>query len=435
MQKEIYEYKRKWFNFLGYSPHEGQLRLHYPEKNARFFVFVCGRRFGKTWASAMEATFIASQPNKRIWVVGTSYKKARLIFREIWKNMVIGKDDDVEKCSEKDMYIRFRWGTTVEGMSADNPSSLVGEGLDYLIIDEASKMSPKIWDMYLSPTVAGRNGNVVFITTPQGYDWIYDLYALGKSDEDWYSAQLPSWINQYEFPNGKYDKALLERKRNMSNELFDQEFGAQFTSLEGRVYPFREEDIGDFPFDPKLPTYCSIDFGYRMPAVLWMQTYSEGGIEHITIFDEIILEKDISTDKLIKKIISKNYRVDAYYGDPAGGFVQGQTGLGDIEIFRRNGIRVQYKRDKMSRNIASSVSYVRGFFESADGLRRVHVDKNCTGIIEDFQNYRFSEALDGRPLKNDPVKDGYNEHGNDAFRYFITNRFPMKNQKLQRIKR
>jgi len=435
MQKEIYEYKRKWFNFLGYSPHDGQLKLHYPEKDARFFVFVCGRRFGKTWAAAMEATFVASQPNKKIWVVGTSYKKARLIFREIWKNMVVGKEDDVEKCSEKDMYIRFRWGTTVEGMSADNPSSLVGEGLDFLILDEASKISPKVWDMYLSPTVVGRKGKVVFITTPQGYDWVYDLYALGKKDKDWYSAQLPSWVNQHEFPEGKYDQAVLERKRNMSNELFDQEFGAQFTSLEGRVYPFRDEDIGDFPFDPKLPTYCSIDFGYRMPAVLWLQTYTEGGIEHIKIVDEIIHEKDISTDKLIKKILSKDYRVDAYYGDPAGGFVQGQTGLGDIEIFRRNGIRVQYKRDKMSRNISSSVSYARGFFESADGLRRVHVDKSCTGIIEDFQNYRFPESLTGRQLKNDPVKDGYNEHGNDAFRDFITNRFPMKNQKLHRIKR
>ena len=435
MQKEIYEYKRKWFNFLGYSPHDGQLKLHYPEKDARFFVFVCGRRFGKTWAAAMEATFVASQPNKKIWVVGTSYKKARLIFREIWKNMVIGKEDDVEKCSEKDMYIRFRWGTTVEGMSADNPSSLVGEGLDFLIIDEASKVSPKIWDMYLSPTVVGRKGKVVFITTPQGYDWVYDLYALGKKDKDWYSAQLPSWVNQHEFPEGKYDQAVLERKRNMSNELFDQEFGAQFTSLEGRVYPFRDEDIGDFPFDPKLPTYCTIDFGYRMPAVLWLQTYTEGGIEHIKIINEIIHEKDISTDKLIKKILSKDYRVDAYYGDPAGGFVQGQTGLGDIELFRRSGIRVHYKRDKMSRNINSSVSYTRGFFESADGLRRVHVDKNCTGIIEDFQNYRFPESLSGKQLKNDPVKDGYNEHGNDAFRYFITNRFPMKNQKLQRIKR
>ena len=435
MQKELYQYKQKWFNFLGYKPHEGQLKLHYPEKDARFFVFVCGRRFGKPWASAMEATVVASKPNKRIWVVGTSYKKARLIFREIWKNMVLGKEDDVEKSSEKDMYIRFKWGTTVEGMSADNPSSLVGEGLDFLIIDEASKISPKIWDMYLSPTVAGRKGKVIFITTPQGYDWVYNLYALGKDDKDWYSTQLPSWINQHEFPDGKYDKAILERKRNMSPELFDQEFAAQFTSLSGRVYPFRDEDVGDFPYDPKLPTYCSIDFGYRMPAVLWLQTYTEGGIEHIRVIDEIIHEKDISTDKLISMVLKKGYTPDAYYGDPAGGFVQGQTGMGDIELFRRNGIRVQYKRDKVSRSISSSVTYVRGFFESADGLRRVHVNKDCVGIIEDFSNYRFPEALDGRQLKNEPVKDGYNEHGNDAFRYFITNRFPMKNQKLQRIKR
>ena len=43
--------------------------------------------------------------------------------------------------------------------------------------------------MYLSPTVVGRKGKVVFITTPQGYDWVYDLYALGKKDKDWYSAQ------------------------------------------------------------------------------------------------------------------------------------------------------------------------------------------------------------------------------------------------------
>ena len=115
---------------------------------------------------------------------------------------------------------------------------------------------------------------MIFITTPQGYDWVYNLYALGKDDKDWYSTQLPSWINQHEFPDGKYDKAILERKRNMSPELFDQEFAAQFTSLSGRVYPFRDEDVGDFPYDPKLPTYCSIDFGYRMPAVLWLQTYT-----------------------------------------------------------------------------------------------------------------------------------------------------------------
>ncbi len=108
MQEKNYEFKKKWFKYLNYKPHDGQLALHYPEKkDARFHVIVCGRRFGKTWASAMEATYVASQPNKRIWVVGMSYKKARLIFREIWQRMVIGHGEDVDKASEKEYVHSF----------------------------------------------------------------------------------------------------------------------------------------------------------------------------------------------------------------------------------------------------------------------------------------------------------------------------------------
>jgi len=101
---------------------------------------VCGRRFGKTTASAMEATYYASQPNKRIWLVGLSYDKADLMFREIWRLMVIGHSNDIIRASEKDRFIKFKWGTTVEAKSADNPDSLVGEGLDLLIVDEAAKV-------------------------------------------------------------------------------------------------------------------------------------------------------------------------------------------------------------------------------------------------------------------------------------------------------
>ena len=69
MQEKNYEFKRKWFDYLGYEPHNGQLALHYPVKDkARFQVIVCGRRFGKTWASAMEATYVASQSGKE-WLL------------------------------------------------------------------------------------------------------------------------------------------------------------------------------------------------------------------------------------------------------------------------------------------------------------------------------------------------------------------------------
>ena len=127
------------------------MKLHYPKKeDARFFVMVCGRRFGKSTSAAMEATYYASQPNKVIWLVGLSYDKADIMFREVWKRMVVGKANDIEKASEKERIIRFKWGTTIEAKSADNPDSLVGAGLDLLVIDEAAKVKKKVWDMYFN---------------------------------------------------------------------------------------------------------------------------------------------------------------------------------------------------------------------------------------------------------------------------------------------
>ena len=418
---------------MGYKPHYGQTKLHYPTKDtARFFVMVCGRRFGKTTASAMEATYYASQPDKKIWLVGLSYDKADLMFREVWKLMVIGHQNDIVRASEKERIIKFKWGTTVEAKSADNPDSLVGEGLDLLVIDEAAKVKRRIWDMYLSPTLSDRKGKAIFITTPEGFNYVYDLFLLGKEDELWESHQAPSWDNHFAFPDGKKDAFILERKRNMAKEVFEQEYGAKFTSFSGRVYPFdRELDVGHFPYDPMLPTFCSIDFGYRMPAVGWFQIYRVGGLWHINMIDEILHKTNIKTDELALKIKAKPYNVLKYYGDPAGNQVSGQSGMGDIEIFRRKGIIIHTKRDKISRSISSGVSHLRGFIENAENQRFLHIHEKCTGMMEDLENYRYPEAKEGQDLKPDPLKDGYHDHGCDMIRYFFINQFPIKNREFK----
>ena len=431
--KELLNFKEKWFDYMEYKPHKGQIKLHYPQKkDARFFVMVCGRRFGKSTAAAMEATFYASQPDKRVWLVGLSYDKADIMFREVWKRMVIGKSNDIDKASEKDRYIRFKWGSVVEAKSADNPDSLVGAGLDLLIIDEAAKVKRKIWEMYLSPTLADKKDSKgIFISTPQGFNWMYDMYLLGKSDRLWESHQAPSWENEYAFPEGIDDPFLIERKRNMSKEMYDQEFGSAFTSFEGRVYPFdRSKDVGHYPYNPNFPTFCSIDFGYRMPAVAWFQIHRIQGDWHINIIDEIIHERNIKTDELAQRIKAKPYYIREYYGDPAGMQAQGQSGLGDIEVFRMNGINVRSIRDKVSRNIASGITHVRGFMENANGNRYLHLDNKCIGLAEDLENYRYPEALEGKDLKTEPLKDGYHDHGCDMLRYFFINQFPIKQREL-----
>ena len=431
--QHLNDYKEKWFDYLDYKPHEGQRKLHFPTKTtARFFVMVCGRRFGKTTASAMEAAFYASQPNKRIWLVGLSYDKADLMFREIWQMMVVGHSNDIIKASEKERYIKFKWNTTVEAKSADNPDSLVGEGLDLLIIDEAAKVKPRIWDMYLSPTLSDRKGKGIFISTPEGFNWLYDLYLLGKSDELWESHQAPSWDNQYAFPNGKNDKFLIERKRNMSQELFEQEYGAQFTSFEGRVYPFdRNLDVGYYPYNPRLPVFCSIDFGYRMPSVGWYQTYRVNGEWHINMIDEVAHKTNIKTDELAETIKAKPYRVMRYYGDPAGLQASSQSGVGDIEVLRKKGIIVNTITDKASRSVASGINHVRSFIENANGERYLHLNNNCIGMAEDLESYRYPEAQSGKDLKTEPIKDGYHDHGCDQLRYFFINHFPIKNREIK----
>jgi len=104
--------------------------------------------------------------------------------------------------------------------------------------------------------------------------------------------------------------------------------------------------------------------------------------------------------------------------------------MGDIEIFRQNGIHIQTIRDKVSRNISSGVSHVRGFIENAMGKRYLHVDNKCQGIAEDLENYRYPEHQEGKDLKPDPLKDGFHDHGCDMLRYFFINRFPIKQQEL-----
>jgi hypothetical protein len=117
-----------------------------------------------------------------------------------------------------------------------------------------------------------------------------------------------------------------------------------------------------------------------------------------------------------------------YYGDPAGMQAQGQSGLGDIEIFRRKGIIVKSVRDKTSRNKPSGESHVRSFIESADGTRRFHIHENCEGIQEDLESLRYPESTGD--LKPESLKDGYHDHGCDMVRYFFINRFPIKNREV-----
>src|ERR1041385_8711608 len=212
--------KYKYFNLIGYEPHEKQKLFH--DSAARFRVPVCGRRFGKTQMGAKDVEPLMMTPNKRIWIVGPTYDLGEKEFRVIWFDMIIkqglGREKLVKKSYSKkqgDLSIEFPWGTRLEVRSAERPENLVGEGLDYVIMSEAAKHSEETWERFIRPALTDKRGSATFSTTPEGQNWIYNLWKMGRDPHqpEYESWQFPSWENTIIYPGGKNDPEILLTKR------------------------------------------------------------------------------------------------------------------------------------------------------------------------------------------------------------------------------
>jgi hypothetical protein len=230
--------KEAFFRLVGYEPHEGQLAIH--RSNARYRVVACGVRWGKTLCAAMEGVAAAMAPSERSigWVVAPTYDLADRVFREIeivvlehLRHRLVAKKE-----AERRILLRNMAGgvSEIRAKSADNPVSLLGEGLDWLIVDEAARLKPSIWQGHLSQRLIDRLGWALLISTPRGKGYFYELFRRGQGEErdpDYESWNWPSWTN----PMLQAELIEAERER-LPERVFAQEYGAQFIEGSGAVF-------------------------------------------------------------------------------------------------------------------------------------------------------------------------------------------------------
>ena len=202
--------KAKFFHDIGYEPHPGQREIH--ASLARRRVVACGVRWGKTLCAAAEGLAAAMEPRERSfgWVVAPTYDLCEKVFREIV--MIVGEHLRHRivtlKSAEKRIVLRNMAGglSEIRGKSADNPVSLLGEGLDWLIVDEAARLKPAIWQSHLSQRLIDRKGWALLISTPKGKGWFYDLFRRGQDQDD---PDHESWNNP-SATNPHLDESVIE---------------------------------------------------------------------------------------------------------------------------------------------------------------------------------------------------------------------------------
>lgn len=416
--------KEVLWNKLNYTPHsDGQRDAHL--SNSRFRIVCCGRRWGKSQWAGHEMTAKMFVPDSINWIVGPTYSLAEKEFRVTLNDFkALGLLNQVKfhyNVEQGRMRIFFpQLNSLCEAKSATKPDSLVGEGVDHMILSEAAKHNRSTWEMYLRPALADKSGSADFPSTPQGYNWYKGLYDLGLSPDhthtDYASFKFPSWTNPIVFPGGRSDPEIRIVEQTTSEMYFKQEIGAEFTAFEGMIYPEFDESIHVQDFDPSemLPrckNYLALDFGYVDPFVaLDIMVDSQ---QRTWVWREYMESYKSTYDHghiLKERLSPRNYHIDYIFADPRGADEIATLSwiLGGI-----NAHAVGW---------ALGVEAVkRAFAVRPDNTPGLIIHPSCRELIRQLKNLRAKQHKEGVNAKEG--QHDYDDHGPDALRYFFSEYF------------
>ena len=205
--------------------HPGQAAIH--NSPARFKVVAAGRRFGKSYLAAATLGIETLRPeNDRdyklsiehgVYYIAPTFDQAK---RVMWpklrtqlgyeKNggLIVNENTNdgwIELVNHRRLYIK----------GADNPDSLRGLGLSYVVLDEYADMKPNVWSEIIEPALMDVEGSALFIgcvtedtlilgeqgleeigKSPEGYTYENkNLYGLGgwhKAENRYGNPKLPT---------------------------------------------------------------------------------------------------------------------------------------------------------------------------------------------------------------------------------------------------
>jgi hypothetical protein len=213
---------------LGYQPHPTQLAIH--RSTAKRRVVACGTRFGKSTAAAMEAVAALLEPHdsKLGWLVGPQYDATDRIFQRVVRLITAHFHARIRIYSPREHRIvvtNLAGGVSeLKAKSADRPDGLLGEALDFLIVDEAASVRDDVWAQYLSPRLIDRRGWSLVISTPRGQGWFQREFNRAKRDPDYECWRAATSENPH------IDPATIEAERaRLSADTFAAQYEAKFT--------------------------------------------------------------------------------------------------------------------------------------------------------------------------------------------------------------
>lgn len=361
----------------------------------RFKLAMCGRRWGKTTVGLQCALdghgpgrmFRGALWGSHVWWVAPTY----LIASEVWREIKKVTREVVESKNEVERQLCFLGGGRLGVRSADRPESLVGVGLDGLVVDEIGTIKQAAWTESLRPTLADKGGWFLGIGTPKGHNWVEKLFSDSQAGlKGWRAWQCDGRENKHISP-----EEFEAMRREMGPHKFAQEIGAQFTSVEGAE--FSAEWLTDDVFTDHWPVSADLVAMAVDPSTgTQIGDYSAlvcVAVQNGVVYADAVIER-LSAAVLARKAVAQARRwTPRRWGVEANGFQQLLVGLMAEEMASVDASIPQPEPIKNSVNKVTRIQRLGGYLER--GTLRIRRSEGGVTLLNQLREFPVGSHDDG----------------------------------------
>jgi len=244
----------------------------------RFKVVAAGRRFGKSYLAAVTLFVEASKLTKVrsdgsevdlmtdiVYYVSPTFKQGREnlwgLCMELGQGIIAGvRQNEGEITLTNGRIIRFK--------GADDPDSLRGVGLSFVVLDEYAFMKPSVWEYIIRPALSRSEGGALFIGTPAGKNHFYHMWNAARQNMDYLSERPSVDWKAWQFlskDNPHIPAAeIIALGESMSKEAVDQELNANFDSTGGKVFTYAQFPVKECHHEGDTVLACDLA-GFTSP--------------------------------------------------------------------------------------------------------------------------------------------------------------------------
>jgi len=246
----------------GFTPHPKQNELIELclDKTTKYIVASVGRQWGKSFLgmNILLKWILEDNGSIGMWVAPI-FAQSKKVFEEL-SNSLAGSGL-TKAINKSELTISFINGSIIYFRSAERENNLRGYTNTYLVVDEAGYIKDNVWNEVLRATVLVKGKKVLFLSTPKGRNWFYNLALRGDSED---------YIQYKTFRGSSFDspfiteQELLEAKMSLPDNIYRQEILAEFLDGGGEVFSNLNINCSLAQYPPKDANeryYAGLDIG------------------------------------------------------------------------------------------------------------------------------------------------------------------------------